>query len=142
VLCSGLMNGPPDETERPTILLVDDMQDVRISFRMVLEQNGFAVLDTWEPREALAMLEDHPVDVALIDLYMPGEMDGLGLIKALRDLGRKLPIIAISGAPHVAHEACLRTARLGGADAVLTKPIPANELVKAVRRVMGSGPLP
>ena len=81
------------------------------------------------------------VDVVITDLFMPGTLDGIDLIKAIRALPPPQPaLIAISGDLHRAARSSLQTARHLGADASFMKPVDRTELVATIRRLAGGGP--
>ena len=131
----------PETHYRPMVLLVDDVPDVRAAYRFLLEAHEFRVVDAEDADAALRMLTVHQVDVILTDLYMPGTLDGVGLIETVRKRpGRRLAIIAMSGTPHLAYRSSLQAARYVGADAALKKPIAGDELVSTIRRLIGGGP--
>ncbi len=84
------------EPSKQTVLVVDDEKNIRRTLRMVLEPEGYAVLEAESAEEAMKVLESEPVDLGLFDIRMPG-MDGLTLLQKARELWRDLPVIVISG---------------------------------------------
>ena len=116
-----------------SVLVVDDVRDVRVSYRYLLELQGFRVILAADPHEALGAIRNEKIDIVLIDLYIPGPMDGLGLIDFIRRQFLHPPVlIAMSGDPHVAYRSSLQAARYAGADATLMKPIAPAELVSTI----------
>ncbi|HVK65713.1 MAG TPA: response regulator [Polyangium sp.] len=67
---------------RPTVLIVDDDDEIRYSMRNLLVVSDFDVLLAADGVEALKLLERHRVDALVIDLMMP-RLDGVGVIRAL-----------------------------------------------------------
>lgn len=67
---------------RSTVLVVDDEEDTRELYRLVLEPD-FDVLDAQDGREALAVLRSQRVDLVIADVHMP-VMNGVELIRAMR----------------------------------------------------------
>lgn len=63
----------------------------------VIEQQGYAGLAAADAGQALEMLDQHDVDLVLLDLHMPGLADGEDLLFLLRDRGDEVPIIIVSG---------------------------------------------
>ena len=63
----------------------------------VIEQHGYAGLAAADAGQALEMLDQHDVDLVLLDLHMPGPTDGEDLLFLLRDRGDEVPIIIVSG---------------------------------------------
>ena len=66
------------------ILVVDDEPDIRESFQEYLEINGYRVSCADGAAEARRLVGEHDIDVALLDISMPGE-DGLSLARYLRE---------------------------------------------------------
>ena len=82
------------ETGRQTVLVVDDEKNIRRTLRMVLEAEGFAVAEAESGEQALEILQAEPVDLAVVDVRLPG-IDGLSLLSKARELWRDLPVIVI-----------------------------------------------
>jgi DNA-binding NtrC family response regulator len=116
------------------VLLVEDDLDGRVSGRVLLGAAGFEVVTAVNAAEAMQLFGTAGVDVVVTDILMPGE-DGLALIRALKRLRAKLPIVAISGGG-VSHDlSALRSAEGLGVE-TLEKPFAAGELVAAIRRAL------
>ena len=81
-------------TER--ILVVDDDEDVRDALKMTLEYEGYECLFARSGREGLDLLGAESVDLVLLDVKMPG-MDGLEVLRRMRERGDAVPVIVISG---------------------------------------------
>lgn len=69
--------------EERTILVVDDETGMRHMLRLVLEREGFQVVEAVDAESALLRLEGGDIDVALCDIRMPG-LDGLGFCVKLK----------------------------------------------------------
>jgi PAS domain S-box-containing protein len=125
--------GPPVPAGR--ILVGDDEAGVRGFLRAVLEQAGYEVIEAAADRNwALQQARAGQVDLVITDLVMP-EQKGIESIRLLRRDVPGVGIIAISDAfggefPH--------TAQLLGADAVLCKPVNADQLLAKVAEVLKS----
>lgn len=123
-----------------TVLVVDDVSDIRLSCRFMLETGGFRVLDAPDVRNALRCLDREKVDVLLTDLYMPLD-DGVELIRTIRERPRPHPvIIAMSGEPHGGYRSSLQAARSFGADFALVKPFAGDDLLRTIHSLLGGGP--
>jgi CheY-like chemotaxis protein len=111
--------------EQPRVLLVDDDDGVRGVVNMVLRGAGFEVLLADSGRRALQIFREHAgVDVVVTDLEMPG-MHGSELIRAVRSLDQRVPIIVLTGnAPGSIPD---------GASQLLAKPVQAGVLIEALR---------
>ena len=115
--------GPPAQAVR--VLVADDEAAVRSFLRTVLERAGYEVLEAGDGKETLQRLRTQHVDLVIVDLVMP-ELEGIETIQILRRENPGLRIIAISGA---FDGQFLKTARLLGADEVLSKPVSAEMLL-------------
>ena len=78
------------------ILVVDDDNAVRLLLRSMLERRGHSVVEAENGAEGLQYYRTAPADLVITDIQMP-VMDGLQMIKALRDEFPTAKIIAISG---------------------------------------------
>ena len=91
-----LFEVPP---ELETILLVEDEALVRVGLAEFLRENGYRVFDAGDAREALMILNSGPViDLAIIDVLLPGDMDGLDLGRQIRAQWPDIKIVVTSGA--------------------------------------------
>src|SRR5437763_12452120 len=105
------------------ILLVDDQFDARLMMKDLLERKGFRVVAAATATEALDALAKESVTMVITDLYMPGGMSGLELLRQLpRHPKRPLRVIVVSGVEYVGGEPTEATARDLGAHAFLKKP--------------------
>jgi signal transduction histidine kinase/CheY-like chemotaxis protein len=98
---NGNGNGRAYESRR--VLLVDDNHDSREMYRAVLRAHGHDVCEAPDGERALALLQqrshDDPLDVAFIDIGLPGGMDGYELARRIRSLpmGRDVRLVALTG---------------------------------------------
>jgi len=106
------MNNPtpaadPGSARRETILVVDDDDSVRRGLRWLLVMDGYQVVAARHGREAIQIFQEHPCDLALLDMNMP-LLNGWGTIAGLRSLNGRLPAIIITARPdqrNIAREA-------------------------------------
>lgn len=117
----------------PRVLIADDDTVVRDVVRRYLERDGLDVAIAHDGSEALRLLETEQLDVAVLDVMMPGP-DGLSLCRELRKYGDyRLPVILLTALG----EEDDRIAGLeAGADDYLTKPFSPRELALRVRSVL------
>jgi len=125
------------------ILVVDDEVDVADAIQAVLEHSGFAVVTADSASRGLAAIERQQFDVVVTDIIMP-KVNGLELIRKLREIHPRTRIIAISGGGSfgplslkpdaISTHAFIAAAREAGAEEVLTKPFDMDDLLAAVRR--------
>ncbi len=78
------------------ILVVDDEQAIRILFDRLLSRNGYEVILAENGQEALELLERKHPSAVVVDLNMPG-MDGIAVLKDIRLVDRKVPVIVLMG---------------------------------------------
>jgi CheY-like chemotaxis protein len=78
------------------ILIIDDQLQVRTAISVALRAKGFEVVAAENGRAGLRAFKASTFDLAIVDIFMP-EMDGVKLIKALRERNPHLPVIAVSG---------------------------------------------
>jgi len=112
------------------VLFVDDDNVLREVLRRELEDFGCEVHAFAAPQPALEHVAREPVDVALIDLRLPG-MDGLELLRRLRAAEESLPVVMLTG--HGAVREAVEAMRLGAHD-FLTKPVSLEALEHTLRR--------
>lgn len=123
----------------PRILVVDDQAHVRAAIAVALRAKGFDVVGVEDAVTAFGEFEARPPDLAIVDVYMP-TVDGVKLIKALRDRSPNLPIIVISGV-------ALNDSQMTALDflpkhpglsniACLKKPFRSDELLHKVRTAL------
>ncbi len=113
----------------PNILIADDEKEIVQLLRIYLETDTVTVLEANDGAQAMALLEQNPVDLALVDIMMP-KIDGYQLIKAIRRREKYIPVIAISA------KVALSDRVLGidlGADDYVTKPFEPLEVAAKVR---------
>ncbi|AKS30556.1 response regulator transcription factor [Mycolicibacterium goodii] len=117
----------------PRVLIADDDTVVRDVVRRYLERDGLDVTIAHDGSEALRLLATEHLDVAVLDVMMPGP-DGLSLCRELRKDGDyRLPVILLTALG----EEDDRIAGLeAGADDYLTKPFSPRELALRVRSVL------
>ena len=120
--------------ERPTVLVVDDEEDLRDIMRRMLERRGFATLVAGDREQAMAVCREHPeaIDVLVTDLNLPGDTGG-ELARAASELRPEMGVIYISGLPKD-----LAVAKgLIGPDALLVKkPFTSELLLEALRSIL------
>lgn len=114
------------------ILVVDDEEVVLASVRKALRKDDYEIDTVERADDGLALLEDHAYDVVLTDLMMP-EVDGLELLRRIRNRGLEVQTIMITGYPTV--KTALKAKKLGAFEYV-TKPFTRQELRSVVVRAL------
>jgi DNA-binding NtrC family response regulator len=119
---------------QPTILLVDDDQDLRNLLERVLLRSGMAVHPAGDGRQAIKLLARQKFDLVVTDIIMP-DVEGIELILKIRKEHPGLPIIAMSAGGRLKADGYLKMAQTFGANQVLEKPFPIDVFVGEVRRL-------
>lgn len=115
-----------------SVLIVDDDVALRTTICRDLADQGFAVHLAQNAGEAIARLTEHPIDVLLTDLRMPGA-DGIDLLERIRSLSTRTRAILMSG---YASARDYQRAIECGAVRVLCKPFTSSELLQAIRQAV------
>jgi|SRR5688572_18567418 DNA-binding response OmpR family regulator len=110
------------------VLVVDDDEATRAAERAVLVEDGFRVTEARDGGEALRAIQADPPAVVVLDIQMPG-LDGPSFAREMRMALRHVPLVILTAVEDPKHEAdrC-------NAEAYLSKPFNAPELLKVVRR--------
>ncbi|MDD3823126.1 MAG: sigma-54 dependent transcriptional regulator [Sphaerochaetaceae bacterium] len=114
------------------ILIVDDEHNIRELMRKYLGLEGLESDGAENGLSAQRLLREHIYDACLIDLKMPG-MDGISLIRWIRQEGFRMPIIMISAHGEI-HDAV--TALKEGAQDYIVKPFDPEELTIRLRKLI------
>ena len=115
------------------ILLVDDEKKILELNEKLLKDNGFTTVFTAsDGYEAELIMEKERVDLAVLDIMMPG-VDGLSLYESWQKKGKGIPVIFLSARD----EEASRLRGLGlGADDYVTKPYTPEELLLRIKAVL------
>ena len=128
------------ETGPYSILITDDDGGCREALRSIMEPEGFRTLLASSGEEALEIVREEPVHLALLDMHMP-RLTGLETLQLLRQIHAMLPCILVTAD---ATEQLMRQAYQAQAYSVIPKPISKNvvlyTVVRALIRVYGPAP--
>ncbi|MEI5525482.1 response regulator transcription factor [Streptomyces brasiliscabiei] len=114
-----------------TVLVVEDEKEIRELLRRYLERAGYGVLTTGSGAEAVRLLGEPGIDLALLDLGLP-DVDGHEVLREARARGR-VPVVVLTA--RAAVEDRIHGLRLG-ADDYVTKPFSPTEVVLRVGAVL------
>ena len=117
----------------PRLLLVEDHGDTRQMYVAFLA-SSFEVVEAGDAEQALELISQHPPDVIVTDLSLPG-MDGFEFIARVRQdpATRDVPVISLSGYGGYPHE---QRAREVGCDRILQKPCLPDALAQAALELL------
>lgn len=113
--------------EKTKILVVDDEEVVQLSYLRILSGDHCQVQAARNGHDALQMMAQHPFDVVLLDLRMPG-MDGLTTLKGIKENWPESEVIIITGYPAI--ESAKEAVTLGAYD-YLAKPAGPDDIINA-----------
>jgi DNA-binding response OmpR family regulator len=125
----------PEVSEgRPTVLGVDDEEDLRDIMQRMLERRGFDTLVAGDPEQALATCRDHAgdIDVLVTDLGLPGA-SGADLSRAAVALRPEMGVVYISGLPK---DIAVTKGLIGDEALLVKKPFTSDLLIEALRLVI------
>jgi len=123
----------PKMDPQATILVVDDEPRLLQWSQSILSGKGYQVLTASDGLAALAVLQKNAVELAIVDLVMPG-MEGLETIQQIRRNHPDVKILAVSAAFQKA--TYLKVAKLVGAHSTMPKPLNPEVLVDTVRDLL------
>ncbi|HXC67262.1 MAG TPA: response regulator [Nitrospiraceae bacterium] len=117
----------------PSVLVVDDEDQLRQLIREILEQAGYQVTEARDGKEAVQQYRLAPADVVIMDILMP-EQDGLETTSTLRREFPNVKIIAITGSSEmIGILSFLDVAKMLGAHRALQKPFEMQTLLDTVQ---------
>jgi DNA-binding response OmpR family regulator len=115
------------------ILLVEDEHKIARALKKALEQEKYAVDVAYDGDEGHAMATTEPYDAAIIDRMLPGDHDGLDIVRAMREQKVHTPVLLLTALGSIKD----RTDGLDtGADDYLVKPFALEELLARVRALL------
>ena len=115
------------------ILVVEDEHKIANAVKRGLEQQSFAVDVAYDGDDGLAMAQNEPYDLIILDRMLPGEVDGIGILKTLRADNNHTPVLLLTAKDKVLDRAFGLNS---GADDYLVKPFAFVELIARVRALL------
>lgn len=107
------------------LLLVDDEERFLATTRILLEKRGVETFTTTNGSDALALLDEKPIDVVILDVKMPG-MDGVEVLRRIKQKHPLVEVIMLTG--HGSVESAVEGLKLGAFDYVM-KPMDIPDLL-------------
>lgn len=120
------------ETSKPSVLLVEDEENLHEALKLNLELEGYNVTSAYDGVAALKAVANEYFDVIIIDVMLP-EMDGISAIETMRLQHTDIPILILS-AKNSSADRVLGLKK--GADDYLTKPFNLEELLLRVKKLI------
>jgi two-component system, NtrC family, response regulator HydG len=109
-----------------TILVLDDEESIRFTFKLFLEKEGYHVLTAESYQTALEVISQHTVDMIFADIAL-GDQTGIDVLKAAKERGINCPVVMITGRPSV--DSAAESVRAGAFD-YLQKPVEKQNLLR------------
>ena len=114
------------------IMVVDDDKNTRMLLKAVLENEYYTVYTAENGEDALAVMDQHHIDLVVLDIMMP-KMDGYEFTKALRESNNNLPILMVSAKQLPSDK---KHGFLVGTDDYMTKPIDEEEMLWRIKALL------
>lgn len=117
--------------EKQKLLIVDDHDALRALLKMTLEFSDFDLIEAINGQQALAMVEKDVPDVVILDIMMPGEIDGIAVCRQIKDnpATAHIKVILLSAKGQTED---IRIGGDAGADAYFVKPFSPMSLLESI----------
>ena len=115
-----------------TILVVDDERGILLALKGILEDEGYRPVLVEDGESALRRLREQPVDLVLLDIWLPGR-DGVAILQEITKGWPTIPVIMMSG--HGTIETAVRTTKLGAYD-FIEKPLSLEKTLLVLRHAL------
>lgn len=121
--------------EKKKILIVDDNEDIVMTYRMILDRMGYGVMTAEDGRECLAMVDEYGPDLLLLDVRLPG-LSGTEVCRLIKETSetKDIKIVAMTASMSVDTREKMIEA---GVDDFLLKPIDVSALNSIVKKYLG-----
>jgi len=123
--------------DKPTILVVDDNQDLLETFAMILKRRGYRVQTAGNGLSAINKFKEQNFDVTLMDIVMP-EMNGVDAYKKIKEIQPEAPIILMTA---YSDDELIQNAKNEGARQIIHKPIHIDQLIELINETAGTQPI-
>ena len=115
------------------VLIIEDEHKIAHALKKALQQENYAVDISYDGDDGQAMATTEPYDLAIVDWMIPGEYNGLDIVKSMRKAKIHTPVLLLSAKGTIND----RTTGLdAGADDYLVKPFALEELLARVRALL------
>ena len=117
-----------DDPPQIVIVLIEDEPVSSRLMQLELEKHGYTVVPFFGGVPALKYLDLHRVDLVLTDIFLP-DLDGVDVIRTIRETNSATPIIAMSSEPETQNVSIRNLAKQAGCNHFFEKPVPKKELL-------------
>ena len=117
----------------PSVLIVDDEPNIRRMVGALLSAEGYEVRDAQDGATGVALAIETEPDVLLLDLMMPGDIDGLGALSRMREALPDVPVVMMSGRAGLSD--AVKATKLGAFN-FLEKPLSPEGVLLALASAM------
>ncbi|PIE68796.1 MAG: Fis family transcriptional regulator [Deltaproteobacteria bacterium] len=114
------------------ILIVDDEEDIRLSLRGILEDEGYEVIDAEDGEQALTLFAEHEPGLVFLDIWLPGK-DGLAVLASMQARAVDVPVVMISG--HGTIETAVGAIKQGAFD-FIEKPLSLEKVLVTAKKAL------
>ena len=118
-----------------TILVIDDDDQLRISFSKLLKEENYAVISAASGEAGIDIVEQNPLDLVILDMRLPG-INGMETFKRIRKIDSKLPVIIVTA--YGTTEIAIEATKMGAYDYVL-KPFDVPEMLNLIKQAIEAG---
>ncbi len=119
--------------EKAKVLIVDDEGPIRQVLSATLQDEGYEVISADNGESGLAKMREFQPEVVLLDIWMPGKLDGLAVLSEARKEFPGIDIIMMSG--HGTIETAVRSTRLGAWD-FIEKPLSMDKIIVTLQNLL------
>lgn len=121
-------------SHQPSVLVVDDNEDLLGTFSLILKRRGFDVETAGDGLSAIDKFRAHPVDVILMDVVMP-RMNGVEAFRKIREINPRARVILMTA---YSEEAMIEAALEEGAHRVIHKPLRVDQMIALIKEAAAS----
>lgn len=117
-----------------SILIVDDMEDMRYSLSNIVTKEGYSIFSAGSGADCLEILRGHIIDLVFLDIGLP-DSDGIKLIPIIKNINREIDIVMITGVNEA--KSAVEALKEGAIDYIV-KPFDIIEFKSSLNRIMQS----
>ncbi len=118
---------------KATVLVVDDEESILETLSGILEDDGYEAVTASSGEQALSIIEELSPEVVLLDVWMPGGIDGLETLKSIKESTQRSTVIMISGHGNI--DIAIQATKLGAYD-FLEKPLSLEKILLLIKRAL------